>query len=552
MTEPERIRLSQFKVDCDSVKHSQIRINESLSNSPNRLIGYAEYIDVFRSLIPIVAYSDDGSVSEWNDFSEIFPDVFPTEHGTGSAILLTGDTGCGRHTADKTLMSVALEVVRNQAEKDSDDDDLYGMAEEPNLEDHLRYFVMDLRCLSGSAERTVMRGLDSLFQQMVDSAVKEPSVLFYYSLGDVTEILNSQRVSQRFLYQLENLIRDPRSNCIVTCIYNGKASTLSELQKAPFYVLDFTLPSEAARKEYFRFLSERYLNITFDYSADELASMTEGFTFAQIKKLAAHIMMTVKSEIIKKNLNPENYVRHATINQFEVILVDKACVNRLVKQIKNTRYVEPKPNVPAVMYAASAAEQATNPTAESNQNQNTEVQVRERVVITAKDGENIDDVVSNTLDQIDTPQQIADIRKSMIIPTGYSPVLLMESGRINRQVLQKEGISLKRFLSACWERGFTDLSNVQSAFVDSSADFGIGFRAVDSSLLTEPGSVKLKQEGESLFGEVIVEGELREDALHNSGHSTDWLIQQLVRQGCSHPKSIFLAVINKDDRLIIY
>lgn len=553
MSESESIRLSKFKLDCDRVKYAHIRVDEPLGSSPNRMIGYAEYIDVFRSLTPLVSYAKDGSVSDWVDFPEIFPDVFPTEHATGSAVLLTGETGCGRHTADKTLMSVVLDVVRTQADKDAAlDDILYGMAEEIKLEDHLRFYVMDLRCLSGAADRALMRETDALFDQMTDAAVKEPSVLFYFSLGDITHILNSQRAAQRFLYRLDSLIHDPRALCIVTCVYNGRASTLSELYKASFYVLEFMPPEEKAREEYFRFLTERYLNITFDCSANELAKMTEGFTFAQIKKLAAHIMMTVKSEIIKKNLNPENYIRHATINQFEMILVDKATVNRLVNQIKSTRYIAPKPQAPAVMVSAAGAAIPTPTVVESNDTPQPEAPPKPPINIKAASGDELDDQVSDILKNIDKPQDIADIRKAMITPTGYSPALLMEKGRINRQVLQKESISLKRFLTVCWESGFTDLANVRSAYIDASSDYGIGFRAVDSSLVLEPSKVKLKQEGESLFGEVIVEGELREDALHNSGHSTDWLTQQLFRQGCTRPKSIFLAVIDKDDRLIIY
>ena len=140
---------------------------------------------------------------------------------------------------------------------------------------------------------------------------------------------------------MEQLKNNAFAHCIVTCIFDGDASTLPEEKKTPFFVLDFDLPNTSARTEYLSYLCDRYLNIQVDYTAEELAEKTKGFTFAMIKKLGAHMMMAVKNEIIEKGLDPKNYVHQATINKLEVLIVDKKKIDAILKQIGGTKYVAP-------------------------------------------------------------------------------------------------------------------------------------------------------------------------------------------------------------------
>ena len=133
------------------------------------------------------------------------------------------------------------------------------------------------------------------------AALSSPKVIHYYSLGNVTALLKSEKLAPRFLYRVEQLKNNAFAHCIVTCIFDGDASTLPEEKKSPFFVLDFDLPDTSARTEYLSYLCDRYLNIQVDYTAEELAEKTKGFTFAMIKKLGAHMMMAVKNEIIEKD-----------------------------------------------------------------------------------------------------------------------------------------------------------------------------------------------------------------------------------------------------------
>ena len=76
MAKENAVELERFRIPCGAVKRLGIIADESLGASPNRLIGYTDYIDVFRSLVPLAAFDDSGEVSDWDDFNEIFPDTF--------------------------------------------------------------------------------------------------------------------------------------------------------------------------------------------------------------------------------------------------------------------------------------------------------------------------------------------------------------------------------------------------------------------------------------------------------------------------------------------
>lgn len=546
MTETERVDLEQFRMTCDAVKQMEINVADSLSNSPNRLVGYSDYTDVFRSMIPIVHFDRSGDISGWDDFSEIFPDTLPYGRSTTAAVLFTGQTGCGRHTADKTMMSVALDTVRKAAEAAEDDDDLFGMLDEPDYDKDIRYYLIDFNAFGGVPERLFMKDMDELFSQMMKTAAAEPSAVFYYSLGNVTDILNNKKLTARFLYNVGRIKMNPRSRCILTCIYDGKAETLTENIKQPFFVLEFDLPTKRARQEYFRYLTDRYMNIKIDLSADELTELTEGFTFAMIKKLAAHMMMTVKAEIVAKKLNPDNYVRQATINELEVLIIDAKKIKRLVKLIKITQYTEPSPPAAAypAAYPVAYAPQAAVPAEPA--------QAAPQQAMPEMNDEDLDKSVEASIENIDTPDQFFEVRENMLRPTGYSPVILMERGKMYPQAFRDENIPLRHFLIRCREEGFASLDNIHTAFAEANKNGGLGFRPLNSSLLLKDRTEIAEDDGRILFGEVIMEGKAIAANLSELGHDVNWLKAQLVEQGCSSTAEVFLGICEAKDKLVLF
>lgn len=545
MANENSLDLERFRIPCGAVKRLGIFADESLGASPNRLIGYTDYIDVFHSLVPLAAFDDSGEISDWDDFNEIFPDTSFGGQTTGAAVLLSGKGGCGRHTADKTLMSTAVSCVENAASDGDDGDDMFAFMDEPDPEDFLHIYQIDLRAFAAFTERALARAVDDLFDGLTQTAVSSPKVIHYYSLGNVTALLKSEKLAPRFLYRVEQLKSNAYAHCIVTCIFDGDASMLPEEKKTPFFVLNFDLPNASARTEYFSYLCDRYLNIQIDYTAAELAEKTKGFTFAMIKKLGAHMMMAVKNEIIEKGLNPKNYVHQATINKLEVLIVDKKKIDALLKQIGGTKYVAPvSQDRQAVIQPVSGGYSGTPvsggsgtqmPQHPSGQSETPDCELSR------------EELAKRMVENIDKPDDITKLRDGMLVPTGYGPAILMNHGTVFPDKFREKDISLPQFLRRCRELGYLSLDNIKTASVNPRTG-EVELFPIDEKALQPTADVP---DG-MLFGEVIMEGQVLEANLQSLGHDADWLGYQLRRKNIGSPKEIFLAVCKSDGEPVLY
>ena len=143
MEQGNKICLDSFRCLCEVIAAFDIRVEEPLQNSPNRLIGYEHYSDVFKGLIPLADYDEEGNFSYLDDFPEIFPNAFPTIQKTSAAVLFTGETGCGKHTADFTFMSVAYRFVENEIIEQMDDD-MFVVVDASDMDEAMEYYQIKL------------------------------------------------------------------------------------------------------------------------------------------------------------------------------------------------------------------------------------------------------------------------------------------------------------------------------------------------------------------------------------------------------------------------
>ena len=88
--------------------------------------------------------------------------------------------------------------------------------------------------------------------------------------------------------------------------------------------------------------------------------------------------------------------------------------------------------------------------------------------------------------------------------------------------------------------------------MEANRNGGLGFRPLDSSLLTEEKPALSELSESVLFGEVIIEGNVLSANLGQLGHDTEWLQAQLRQQGYSSASEIFLGICDKENKLILY
>ncbi len=537
MENEKKLRIDNFRLMCQDVADFNIDTDEPLKQSPERLIGYHHFADIFKGLVPLADYDDRGRFSYLDDFPEIFPNAFPSMQKTGAAVLFTGDTGCGKHTADNTFMSVVYHFVENELIEQMADENMAIIPEASDLDEAMEYYKIDLRAYRANTERQLGTELNELFSQLENKAFAQPAKLFYFSLGDVTRILDSRLLAPRFAEAAARLTESSSARCILTCIYDGRANMLDEHTKKPFYVLELEPPALAEREEYFSFLVMRYPNIRFAFNSNQLAKLTEGFTFAMIKRLAAYLLMTAKSELKRKRLKM-NYIRFETAQKQDVIMLEAKTICSYADMLRAQRYSGAATEVyqPAVPQpvAVTAAVPEVKPQP---------VQTPSEASESGEDDPK--NAAKKATESINTSEQMYNEIDKLVVPVNYRQRVLMDHQTFHSSVWSVLSITLDEFLSSCRKKGLTSLANLKAVTVSLGGHLLL--HVWDDKLL-----VPSMSEAEIDYSEVIREGRLNEETLMRIGKDGAWLNAQLRKQGCKSEKEVFLGVCDQNNGLIVY
>ena len=537
MENEKKLRIDNFRLMCQDVADFNIDTDEPLKQSPERLIGYRHFADIFKGLVPLADYDDRGHFSYLDDFPEIFPNAFPSMQKTGAAVLFTGDTGCGKHTADNTFMSVVYHFVENELIEQMADENMAIIPEASDLDEAMEYYKIDLRAYRANTERQLGTELNELFSQLENKAFAQPAKLFYFSLGDVTRILDSRLLAPRFAEAAARLTESSSARCILTCIYDGRANMLDEHTKKPFYVLELEPPALAEREEYFSFLVMRYPNIRFAFNSNQLAKLTEGFTFAMIKQLAAYLLMTAKSELKRKRLKM-NYIRFETAQKQDVIMLEAKTICSYADMLRAQRYSGAATEVyqPAVPQpvAVTAAVPEVKPQP---------VQTPSEASESGEDDPK--NAAKKATESINTSEQMYNEIDKLVVPVNYRQRVLMDHQTFHSSVWSVLSITLDEFLSSCRKKGLTSLANLKAVTVSLGGHLLL--HVWDDKLL-----VPSMSEAEIDYSEVIREGRLNEETLMRIGKDGAWLNAQLRKQGCKSEKEVFLGVCDQNNGLIVY
>ena len=131
-----------------------------------------------------------------------------------------------------------------------------------------------------------------------------------------------------------------------------------------------------------------------------------------------------------------------------------------------------------------------------------------------------------------------------------SPTILMDQGKLYRNNLKKAKLDLEEFLVMCRQQGYFDLTSIQTAIFEFNGRLTI--LPVSTQRPATPGDMNLSPEQELLFTELIMDGRILESNLQRMGLNLTWLDKQLKQRGIHSAQEIFLAVCDRNGKLVIY
>lgn len=128
--------------------------------------------------------------------------------------------------------------------------------------------------------------------------------------------------------------------------------------------------------------------------------------------------------------------------------------------------------------------------------------------------------------------------------------IIIENGKIIRENMKKVKLDLNEFLMLCREQGYFDLSSIHTALFECNGKLTI--LPASSRRTATPEDFQLKPQQETLFAELIMDGQIIEKNLTQLGFDLHWLSKQMEHQGIRSPEDVFLAVSDRNQNIMFY
>ena len=131
-----------------------------------------------------------------------------------------------------------------------------------------------------------------------------------------------------------------------------------------------------------------------------------------------------------------------------------------------------------------------------------------------------------------------------------TPTIIIQNGKILEQNLKKVKFDINDMLEEIREQGYFDLSQIEYAILEANGKFSILPKSEYRPLT--PKDMKIKVFKEDIQANVIMDGKIMKNNLSIINKDVNWINKQLKVEGYSDISKILLAVVDSNDKLIIY
>lgn len=131
------------------------------------------------------------------------------------------------------------------------------------------------------------------------------------------------------------------------------------------------------------------------------------------------------------------------------------------------------------------------------------------------------------------------------------PLILFDNGKLFRKNFKKARIDISDFLTHCRSQGYFDLSQIQTAIFEYNGSISI--LPADEYRPLEPSDIDINPIQQKILVNVIMDGNINEKNLKQTGNDKIWLKKQLNDQGFHNEKEVFLGLVNTvDNTALLY
>ena len=131
-----------------------------------------------------------------------------------------------------------------------------------------------------------------------------------------------------------------------------------------------------------------------------------------------------------------------------------------------------------------------------------------------------------------------------------TPTIVMNSGKLYRENMNKAKLELSEFLLLCRQQGYFDLNDIQTAVFEYNGMLSI--LPASTKRPINPDDMKIKPKPEHIGTEIIMDGRIMDGNLKRKGLNDEWLKKELQKQGYNSAKEIFLGICYDDNTLTLF
>ena len=135
------------------------------------------------------------------------------------------------------------------------------------------------------------------------------------------------------------------------------------------------------------------------------------------------------------------------------------------------------------------------------------------------------------------------------IVTGTT-LILLDNGKLYYKNFKKAKLDLDEFLMLCRVGGYFNLSDIQTALLESNGKISFLPKAEKRPTITS--DFYLKPVQDRITVNVILDQKILYENLEYTGNDYVWLQNQLTKQGIKDIKDVFLATCDSENKLSVY
>ena len=129
------------------------------------------------------------------------------------------------------------------------------------------------------------------------------------------------------------------------------------------------------------------------------------------------------------------------------------------------------------------------------------------------------------------------------------PVILIRKGKLLSRNLSKAKISISKLLMLLRQKDVFNIGDVDYAIFENDGYLSVLLKP--EKLTASAGELKISKPENQLSVDLIVDGKILTENLADSGHTREWLLQQLQSQGIGRPEQVFYASLNQKNELYV-